>query len=248
MKPPKPTKSSKPKRDWKIGQCYHVYQRGNHRKKVFRTLEQHFQYIFRLFQMAKRYKVRVHAYCLMENHVHFILEPLLKWGISNLMRDLQSYHSRWIHALGRTDGHSWKHHFGAKLLDRDHYRTALWYIEYNPVRAGMTQRAEDYPFSSAAAHCADRNLTLRARNRQFETGLYLDRWRTEFPAGRWSAWLRSPAEAALAQRIREVEAVMAGYRDPLPARRGYPPQQPPRILPTQERALVAGHPTVVPRR
>lgn len=234
----KPT--PKPKRNWKVGECYHVFQRGNHRNKVFRTFEQHFHYIFRLFLLAKRYKVRVHAFCLMGNHVHFILEPRLKWGISLLMRDLQSYHSRWIHRLGGTDGHSWKHHFGAKILDRDHYRTALWYVEFNPVRARISERAEYYLFSSAAAHCESRNLVLEHRKRFVVLDLYFDRWRAEFAGTNWSEWLRDPGAASLKERVDAVLEVQGRYRESVPRGTGFPPQQPPRVPAKSQGAVRSG--------
>jgi REP element-mobilizing transposase RayT len=166
-------------------------------------------YIHRLFLMARRYSLRVHAFCCMPNHVHLILEPTRKGGLSDFMRDLQSGYARLLHLPRGRDGHAWKHHYGCKRLSAQHYRTAMWYVEHNPVKAGLVQRAEDWPYSSAKAHVTGQTVILKGRRkRQAILELYAKRWQQEFPNTDWRAWLRSPAEEDLRQRIREVEQVL----------------------------------------
>jgi putative transposase len=203
--------SSRPARNWKCGQCYYIFQRSNHKKKIFRRHEQLFSYLKRFFLLVKRYRIRVHAFCIMQNHVHFVLEPLRRWGISFLMRDLQSYYSRSLHASLGLDGHSWKHHFGAKWIDSsEYYRAVLWYVEANPVSAGLITDATTYFYSSAKAHALGSDFMLEHRGHQIQIKLYWNRWRAEFSDLDWAAFLKSPQGAADEARIREVAETFKG--------------------------------------
>lgn len=207
----------RPPRDLKCHRCYHVYQRGNERKRVFQSQFQLLSYLNRLDRLARRYKVRIHAFCLMSNHVHFILEPTRKRGISNLMRDLQSQHAREVLLLRHSDGHLWKHHFGALALSPAHYRAAMLYVEQNPVRAGLVARPADYPYSSAAAHLAGAPYTeIHHRKGHARVDLYLKRWQREFSVPNepmdWQHWLTEPLDAARKQDLRELAKVLGPDR------------------------------------
>ena len=233
---PKPP--SRPLRSFKCRQCYHVYQRGNRRQRVFHTQAQLLSYLNRLDRLARRYKVRIHAFCLMSNHVHFILEPLRKRAISNLMRDLQSQHAREVLLSKQTDGHLWKHHFGAIALSPAHYRAALLYIEQNPVRAGMCRRATDYAYSSAAAHLAGSPLAEINHRKGFaQVNLYLGRWQKEFAqpgqAVDWQNWLTSPVTAAHKQDLALITQILGPDRiTPIPTHH-LPLPQPPKPQPAR---------------
>jgi len=205
-------------RSFKCRQVYHVYQRGSQRQKVFSSKADLTLYLDRLDTLARRYKVRIHAFCLMSNHVHFLFEPQRKRGISRLMQHLQSYHARYMNGLRHTDGHLWRHHFHAKhIASPGQYRATLLYIEQNPVAAGLCQKAHLYAYSSAIAHCENQPIyTVKRHQYEAQVRLYLDRWRKEFNipatgATNWATWLRSPREASqeqdLAELIREARAI-----------------------------------------
>ena len=200
----------RPLRDLKCRRAYHVYQRGNERQRVFHSQRQLLSYLNRLNLLARRYKVRIHAFCLMSNHVHFILEPTRKRGISNLMRDLQSQHAREVLLARQSDGHLWKHHYGALALGPAHYRAALRYVEENPVRAGVARRPEDYPYSSAAAHCAHAaQAQIHLRKGSAHVDLYLKRWQAEL------AQPAPPLDPAVLAQLTKV--LGPDRRQPLPS-------------------------------
>lgn len=195
-------------RNFKCRQVYHVYQRGSQRQNVFRHPSHLVLYLDRLDTLSRRYKVRIHAFCLMSNHVHFLFEPLRKGAISRLMQHLQSQHARYLNGLQGTEGHLWRHHFHAKHIAAPaQYCKTLLYIEQSPTAASMTQQAHLYPYSSAAAHVAnDPLLTVTHKHFRAQLTLYLDRWRQEFdiqpedPA-HWETWLYSPRQATFLQDI-----------------------------------------------
>ena len=196
-------------RSFKCRHVYHVYQRASQRQRVFDSQAQLVHYLDRLDLLARRYKVRIHAFCLMSNHVHFMLEPTQKKvGISRLMQHLQSYHARFVNGLRHTDGHLWRHHFHAKpIATSSQYRNTLLYIEQNPVAARICQRAHLYAYSSAIAHNQNDPIYSVARHQyRANVKLYLDRWRKEFadPID-WPSHLRNPREAIEDEDPQDIE-------------------------------------------
>lgn len=193
-------------RQWKCRQVYHVYQRGSQRQNTFHKPEHLILYLDRLDVLARRYRVRIHAFCLMSNHVHFMFEPLRRGAISRLMQHLQSQHARYMNGLKGTEGHLWRNHFHAKhIANSVQYCATLLYIEQNPSAANAYKQAHLYPYSSAQAHVAnDAIYTIAHRHHRARVKLYLDRWRREFeidPQTNWATWLRSPRQAIFLQDI-----------------------------------------------
>ena len=201
-------------RNWRCFEVYHVYQRGNYKQPVFFTSTDLLSYLKRIDLLATRYSIRLHAFCLMSNHVHFLLETTRKDGISRFMQQLQSYHSRWIHSNQQRDGHLWKNRFGAKQITSSrHYHKALLYVERNPLTAGLVKRPEDYLYSSAAAHVAQLDVAvIGCGDEQVNVHLYVDRWRAECDPATWSVALEDPARAAMDQDLAEVRKVLGKDR------------------------------------
>ena len=203
------------KRDWQVRHVYHVYQRGSRQQRVFHNRAQLVSYLDHFDRLARRYRVRVHAFCLMSNHVHFLLEPLTKWGISHVMQHLQSRYARKVHQAKGLTGHLWRNHFHAKLIQSaSQYRATLLYIEQNPTAAGVARRAHLYDYSSAPAHAANQtHHKLHHQHHKCEVRLYLTRWHKEFPDyGNWANWLRSPRDAAHQAELKEIECVLGSDR------------------------------------
>ncbi len=195
-------------RHWKCRQVFHVYQRGSRRQPTFLRPSDYILYLDRLDVLARRYKVRIHAFCLMPNHVHFLLEPLRRGAISRLMQHLQSQHARYMHRLSQTAGHLWHHHFRAKLItSTTQYCETLLYIERNPTADRPERHAHLYPYSSAAAHHANQpHATITGKRHHATVKLYLDRWRQEFgftahDDTHWSGWLVSVRVATHARDL-----------------------------------------------
>ncbi|MBY0508291.1 MAG: transposase [Bryobacteraceae bacterium] len=199
------------KRDWVIGRCYHVYQRGSRKQNVFSTQAELVGYLNQFDRLARRCQVHVHAFCLMSNHVHFLLEPRQTWGISRLMQQLQSHYARGVHRGMNVTGHLWRNHFHAKPIKGDaQYRATLLYIEQNPTAAGIAKRAHRYEYSSAPAHTAnDPVYRLAFKHHRATVRLYLTDWRKKFPGhADWPAHLRSPQDEDFA----DIERVLGQDR------------------------------------
>ena len=86
----------RPDRDFRPLQLYAVTQRGNQGQWVYRD-DEDFQRAFDLMlKFTRRYDVRVHGYCFMHNHGHWIFEASTEDSISNVMRDMQGGYSRYL--------------------------------------------------------------------------------------------------------------------------------------------------------
>jgi len=131
------------------GYCYHIINRGNARAEVFQE-EQHYASFVRLLREAQCHvSMRVVAYCLMPNHFHLVLWPQHDGDLSRWMQWLLTTHVRRHHRSYRCNGHIWQGRFHAFPIEEDnHLLTVLRYVERNPLRANLVNRAEDWPWSS----------------------------------------------------------------------------------------------------
>ena len=102
----------------------------------------------------KRHAVDCWAYCLMPNHVHFILTPSDESGLARAVGEAHRRYTAFICARGRWTGHLFQARFGSVAMDEDHLMAAFRYVALNPVKAKLVSKAEDWPWSSARAHIA----------------------------------------------------------------------------------------------
>ena len=139
------------------GLLYHVIARGNQRQPTFLTDADYEAYLARLARYRKRYGVFLYAYCLMPNHVHLLAETS-EAPLSRFMQGLQqSYTQRFNRTYGKV-GHLFQGRYKAIVCDRDEYLMALIrYIHLNPLRAGLVEDPDAYPYSGRRAYLgADR--------------------------------------------------------------------------------------------
>jgi len=132
---------------------HHVSQRGNRGADVFLDAEDRERYLSVASHYARRHGVDIWAYCLMSNHVHFVMLPHTPDSLARTLRDAQRSHAVYLNQKLGQRGHLWQSRYFSCALDEAHLWAAVRYIERNPVRAGLVAVAEDYPWSSAAPHC-----------------------------------------------------------------------------------------------
>ncbi len=135
------------------GLACHVIQRGNNRSVCFITDADYQFYLECLFDGCRRYRVSVHAYVLMSNHVHLLMTPNTDDGVSRLMQSLGRRYVQYINGRYRRSGTLWEGRHKASLVQADRYLLACYrYIELNPVRAAMVTHPADYRWSSYRAN------------------------------------------------------------------------------------------------
>ena len=130
---------------------YHIVARGNERKTIYRDDVDHARFLETLRGTADRHGWRVLAYCLMSNHYH----QLLSTPNANLARGMRDLNGGYAQAFNRRhgrDGHLFQGRYKAVLVQADeHMLAAVRYIIRNPVRAGVTEHVEQWPWTSHAA-------------------------------------------------------------------------------------------------
>ena len=130
------------------GAIYHITSRGNARRPIFDDNGDRRKFLKILEEVIERYNWVCHAYCLMSNHYHLLVEtidPTLSIG----MRHLNGVYTQSYNRRHRRVGHVFQGRFKSILVDRDSYLLELCrYVVLNPVRAGFVKRASDYRWSS----------------------------------------------------------------------------------------------------
>jgi putative transposase len=168
------------------GVPHHVTQRGNRRGRVFFSDADHQVYLSWLRVYAAKYEVDVLAYCLMPNHVHLVLVPARKNSLHLSLRCLHLRYAQRVNRAREWKGHLWQGRYFASALDDAYFWAAIRYVELNPLRAGMVEQAEDYPWSSAQAHCGLRADPVLSACPSWQSRIakVVD----------WSSWLREGME------------------------------------------------------
>ncbi len=129
--------------------CYHVINRGNAQVEVFHKDADYQAFVDIIGASCERLPMRVLAYCLMPNHFHLDLWPRGDGDLSRWMQWLMTAHVRRYHRHYHSSGHVWQGRFKAFPIQQDaHLLTVLRYIEQNPLRAELVERAEGWPWSS----------------------------------------------------------------------------------------------------
>jgi putative transposase len=131
----------------------HVIQRGNDRQPIFRTSADHAFFLGCLEFAARRHGVAIHAYVLMTNHVHLLATPETGTSLPRAMQSLGRVYVQYFNSMHSRSGTLWEGRYKATIVESDRYLLAcMRYIELNPVRAGLVEHPERYPWSSHRAN------------------------------------------------------------------------------------------------
>jgi putative transposase len=148
------------KRNYLPGFPYHLVQRGNNRQPCFREHTDFDNYLNLWREKSRWYGVQVHAYCLMTNHIHFIVSSAETDAISNTMKVVGSRYAFHFNKRHGRSGTLWEGRHHSSLIDSERYLlTCLRYVELNPVRARMVASPDAYEWSSYALNTAPRRAT-----------------------------------------------------------------------------------------
>ena len=142
------------------GLPHHVTQRGVRRSATFSDARDRCIYLELLSEASRLFGLAVRSYVLMTNHIHLIAVPEHEDSLGKTMRDTHGPYASYFNRRYGFCGHLWQARFYSSPMDDGHFWEAVRYVENNPVRAGIVERAEDYPWSSAAAHCGLREDLL----------------------------------------------------------------------------------------
>lgn len=175
---------------------HHVTQRGVRSLYVFNDSEDKRYYIKILSNLCQEEKLEIHAYFLMDNHVHLLVVPKFESSLRKAIGETHRIYTRKVNFRQKVRGHLFQVRFFSCPLDESHYVSVARYIERNPVRAKMCERACDYEFSSARFHVGKVSSDLLLSNKAWcynhddwqrllmEEPLEIDRIRSTTKTGR----------------------------------------------------------------
>ena len=131
---------------------HHVTQRGNRRQKTFFRESDYQLYVYLMSEFCRKAKTEVWAYCLMPNHVHFVMVPRTENGLRDAIGEAHRRYTIKINSRKNWRGHLWQERFRSFPMDESYLLATVRYIELNPVSAKLCAKPELWPWSSASAH------------------------------------------------------------------------------------------------
>jgi len=130
---------------------YHITSRGNLRDKIFYDAADRERFLKILSRTKERYGFLLHAYALMDNHYHLLMETP-KANLSQIMQNINTSYTVYVNRKYQRSGHLLQGRFKGIIVDKDRYLVALSrYIHLNPVRAKLVKRPLNYPWTSYRA-------------------------------------------------------------------------------------------------
>jgi putative transposase len=186
------------------GFVQHVLNRGDHRETLFHTIDDFIVFLSMIAEAACRVPMRILAYCIMRNHFHLLLWPYIGEDLPRFMHVLMVLHihrHRYRHPP-ESPGHIYQSRYTNVIVEHGRAIVAVArYIECNGKNAGLVDRAEDYPWSSASRFASHPDRPILA----------------EWPMQKPYDWLtllnlRTPAEEL--RRIQRSAARGAPYGSP----------------------------------
>jgi putative transposase len=133
------------------GALYHVTSRGNERKSIFKDDADRELLLKTLAQVSERFNWLCHAYCLMSNHYHLVIETP-DGNLSRGMRQLNGVYTQAFNRRHRRVGHLFQGRFKGILVQKEsHFLEVCRYVVLNPVRAKAMRQPREWPWSSYRA-------------------------------------------------------------------------------------------------
>lgn len=147
------------KRTHYFNAIYHVILRGNHRQNIFFCDKDRLQMYNYLSEACEIFGCKIHLFCFMTNHVHFVIEigyiPLAK-----IMQSINSRYARYINKQQERKGYLCEGRYQAIIVQNEKYLLELcYYIHMNPLKAKITDNLDNYRWSSHCSYCGYENLS-----------------------------------------------------------------------------------------
>ncbi|MFY2763686.1 transposase [Arenimonas sp. MALMAid1274] len=178
----------------------HIVQRGVDRQPCFVQASNFWRYLDDLQIASRRHQCAVHAYVLMDNHVHLLVTGTEPGSPSRMMQQLGRRYVRYFNSFRQRTGTLWEGRFRSCLVDSDAYFLRCQrYIELNPVRAAMVATPGSWRWSSYRHHAwGDPDIVATPHTNYLALGLDED--------ARRRAYIALIAEGVPAKQIEEIRA------------------------------------------
>ncbi|MFZ5597032.1 MAG: REP-associated tyrosine transposase [Bacillota bacterium] len=150
---------------------YHIMIRGNERRKIFQDDEDKLRFIETLYEKKQENRFSLHAFCLMDNHVHLMVSEGIE-DVAKVMKRILVSYVYYFNKKYKREGHLFQDRFKSETVEDDSYVLALArYIHQNPVKAGMVNSAGEYKWSSYTCYLDESNYFSKVVETQTVLGL-----------------------------------------------------------------------------
>jgi putative transposase len=146
------------------GALYHVTDRGNNKQAIFRRARDRHRFLDILEEVVQETGWLCYAYCLMRNHFHLLIETPLA-NLSKGMQLLLGHYAPYFNHTHNRVGHVFQGRYHNVLVEKEAYFLEVnRYVELNPVRAGICESPEEYPWSSFLVTAGQREYPAFVRS------------------------------------------------------------------------------------
>jgi putative transposase len=173
------------------GRPHHLTHRGIRRSDVFWDDADRLIYLDLFRSACQEFLLRILAFCLMTNHVHYIAVPETLDSVARVFHSAHGQYDKYFNKKYGLTGNLWEGRPHSSVLDDRHTFEAVRYVEMNPVRARMVTNAVDYKWSSARIRCGV----------AYDTMLDMS-WPPPGAISDWRTWLTEPEDPEVAKLIR----------------------------------------------
>jgi putative transposase len=189
-----------------INQPQHIIQQSREGQKIFYE-EQDYQYFHDCLDAAAyNYRLKVHAYVLMPDHVHILATPTISDGISRTIQSIGRNYVQYFNECYQGSGTLWEGRYRATVVDGKNYLlTCCRYIELNPVRSQLVEKPGDYRWSSYAHNARRKTDEMISPAREYQRLGSDDRER----ARAYRALFKQKIDEVEAQKI--TQATLKGW-------------------------------------
>ena len=157
---------------------YHIILRGTNRGEVFHDDEDKDKFLKIIYKYKKIIKFKVYGWCLMDNHVHLLMEEGQE-PLSKIMKRIGVSFVSYYHAKYNTTGHLFQDRYKSENVETTEYlMTVIRYIHQNPVKSGLIIHACDWKWSSCEGYYTNRIYPYSLLDRSLILGLFSSDYET----------------------------------------------------------------------
>lgn len=184
---------------------YHIMLRGNERNNIFKGDEDKLRFMKTMLKMKDRDRFYLHAFCLMDNHVHLMLREGEE-DVATVMKRITVSYVYYFNKKYKRVGHLFQDRFKSEVVEQDRYLLALArYIHQNPVKAGMVEKAADYKWSSYNCYLNDDNNFAKMLDTDTILGLFSED--KDVAVEKYKAYMNEECDETFIDLKEEVEVM-----------------------------------------
>jgi len=132
-----------------VGVPVHILLRANNRQQCFKASGDYAAFLWWLREYSEKYQVDVHAWALLEDHLHLLSTPNTAGGLSRMIQALGRQYVRFFNQQNQRSGTLWEGRYRSCLVQPEGYILKVYrYIELNSVRKEYVSKPSDYNWSS----------------------------------------------------------------------------------------------------